>query len=103
MASLASALAGIEVNKKQGDDIRLKLYQLSERLVSGARALGFEVDNSGSFPIVFVVIGGVEQTVKAVNIAWERGLIITPGIFPMVPMNRGIKIFSYRPQYRRAN
>ncbi len=94
VASLASALAGIEVNKKQGDDIRLKLYQLSERLVSGARALGFEVDNSGSFPIVFVVIGGVEQTVKAVNIAWERGLIITPGIFPMVPMNRGGLRFS---------
>ncbi|MBI4785615.1 MAG: aminotransferase class I/II-fold pyridoxal phosphate-dependent enzyme [Chloroflexi bacterium] len=94
VASLASALAGLEVNEKEGDQLRATLYRLSHRLASGARALGYEVDNAGGFPIVFVVTGGYEQTVKAINLAWKYGLLITPGIFPIVPYQRGGLRFS---------
>jgi 7-keto-8-aminopelargonate synthetase-like enzyme len=94
VASLASALAGLEVNEREGDQLRAKLYRLSHRLATGARDLGFEVDNAGGFPIVFVVTGGYERTVKAINLAWEYGLLITPGIFPIVPYRRGGLRFS---------
>jgi 7-keto-8-aminopelargonate synthetase-like enzyme len=56
--------------------------------------LGFEVDNHGSFPIVYVVTGNPEPTVQELNIAWERGLIVSPGIFPAVPLNHGGLRFS---------
>jgi 7-keto-8-aminopelargonate synthetase-like enzyme/acyl carrier protein len=94
VASLASALAGLEVNAREGDQLRATLYRLSHRLATGARDLGFEVDNAGGFPIVFVVTGGYERTVKAINLAWEYGLLITPGIFPIVPYHRGGLRFS---------
>ncbi|MBF0389185.1 MAG: aminotransferase class I/II-fold pyridoxal phosphate-dependent enzyme [Desulfamplus sp.] len=94
VASLASSIAGLDVNEKEGDKLRLRLYKLSERLASGARGLGFEVDNYSSFPIVYVVTGNPEPTVKALNIVWERGLIVSPGIFPAVPMNHGGLRFS---------
>lgn len=94
VASLASSIAGLDVNEKEGDMLRFRLYKLSERLASGARMLGFEVDNYGSFPIVYVVTGNPEPTVQALNIAWERGLIVSPGIFPAVPLNHGGLRFS---------
>jgi 7-keto-8-aminopelargonate synthetase-like enzyme len=40
------------------------------------------------------VIGGVDETVRASQIAWEHGLLITPGVFPAVAMNRGGLRFS---------
>jgi len=89
VACLASALTGIKINEKEGNKLRLKLYHLSERLVSGARSLGFKVDNNGGFPVVFVVTGKPDQTIKAAKIIWSHGLVITPGIFPAVPYNRG--------------
>jgi len=94
VASLASALTGLEVNEKEGDQLRATLYRVSQRLAAGARALGYEVDNTGGFPIVFVVTGGYEQTVKAINLAWEGGLLTSPGIFPAVPYHRGGLRFS---------
>lgn len=94
VASLASALAGLDVNEREGEEIRARLYMLSERLAAGARERGFAVDNYGSFPIVYVVVGAPEPTVKALNIAWERGLLVSPGIFPAVPLNHGGLRFS---------
>lgn len=94
VASLASALAGLEVNAAEGDALRATLHRVSRRLAEGARALGYEVDNTGDFPIVFVVTGGYEQTVRAINLAWEGGLLISPGIFPASPYDRGGLRFS---------
>ncbi|MBF0376203.1 MAG: aminotransferase class I/II-fold pyridoxal phosphate-dependent enzyme [Desulfamplus sp.] len=94
VASLASSLVGIDVNEKEGDNLRLRLYNLSEKLASGARTLGFKVDNQGGFPIIYVVTGEPEHTVNAMNMAWDRGLIVSPGIFPAVPINHGGLRFS---------
>ncbi len=93
-ATLASSLAGLRVNEKEGEAIRDRLYRLTKKFVTEARALGFEVDNNTYFPIVFVVIGKLEDTIKASQIAWEHGLIFTPGVFPAAPANRGGLRFS---------
>jgi len=88
-ATLASGLAGLEVNEREGDTLRDEVYRLSGRLVNGARALGFEVDNSHSFPIVFVVTGDMGKTLAAVRSAESAGILFTPGVFPAVPLSRG--------------
>jgi len=89
-ASLASAIAGLRISRdEEGAAIRQRLLDLTRHLVAGARAAGFAVDNSELFPIVSVRIGAVSNVVEACNILWEQGILITPALFPAVPIDRG--------------
>ena len=107
-ASLASALAGLRISQDdEGSSIRRRLLRLTEQLVAGARALGFAVDNNGLFPLVGVRIGGVPDVVRACNVLWEHGILITPALFPAVPIDRGALRFTVtaantEEQVRRA-
>ncbi|MCP3922177.1 MAG: aminotransferase class I/II-fold pyridoxal phosphate-dependent enzyme [Desulfobacterales bacterium] len=89
VATLASGLSGLKVNESEGDALRSTIFRLSEKLVIGAKNLGFEVDNSHFFPIIYVVIGDMENTLEAIDMAQTEGLLLTPGVFPAVPLNRG--------------
>jgi myxalamid-type polyketide synthase MxaB len=93
-ASLASALAGLRVNAREGDGKRQYVYSLTRRFVEAVRAIGFEVDNGGFFPIVGVVIGGIDEMLKACQLLWEHDILITPAIYPAVPENRNLVRFS---------
>jgi 7-keto-8-aminopelargonate synthetase-like enzyme/acyl carrier protein len=94
VASLASALAGLKLNRRDGDNRRRQIHRLTRRLVAEARRIGFEVDNDSDFPIVGVVIGDWDAMVRACNILWENDILITPATFPAVPMNRSLVRFS---------
>ena len=94
-ASLASALAGLRLSQDyEGAAIRRRLMNLTRRLVAGARASGFSVDNNGLFPLVSVKIGAVSDIVRACNVLWEHGILITPALFPAVPIDRGALRFT---------
>jgi 7-keto-8-aminopelargonate synthetase-like enzyme len=94
-ASLASALAGLRISQgDEGSDIRRRLLSLTRELVAGARALGFAVDNNEMFPLVSVKIGYVPEVVKACKVLWECGILITPALFPAVPIDRGALRFT---------
>jgi len=94
-ASLASAMAGLKISQdEEGSAIRRRLLSLTRQLVDGARAIGFAVDNNGLFPLVSVKIGTVSDVVKACNILWEHGVLITPALFPAVPIDRGALRFT---------
>jgi myxalamid-type polyketide synthase MxaB len=93
-ASLASALAGLTVNAREGDVARRRIWQLARRFVDAVRAIGFEVDNAGYFPVAGVVIGGVEQLVAACRLLWEHDILITPALYPAVPLQRSLVRFS---------
>src|SRR5215208_3190976 len=94
-ASLASALAGLRISQgDEGSDIRRRLLSLTRELVAGARALGFAVDNNEMFPLVSVKIGYVPEVVKACKVLWGRGILITPALFPAVPIDRGALRFT---------
>ena len=93
-ASLASALAGLRVNERDGDDARRRIWRLTSHFVDKVKAIGFEVDNAGSFPVVGVVIGSVEQLVAACRLLWEHDILITPALYPAVPLQRSSVRFS---------
>jgi 8-amino-7-oxononanoate synthase len=94
-ASLASALAGLRISRDdEGADIRRRLLSLTRELVTGARDLGFAVDNNEMFPLVSVKIGYVPEVVKACKILWGHGILITPALFPAVPIERGALRFT---------
>jgi 7-keto-8-aminopelargonate synthetase-like enzyme len=94
VASLASALAGLRVNAREGDDRRRTIYRLTRRFIMAVRALGLEVDNGEDFPIVGVVIGSVEKLVRACQLLWEHDILITPAMYPAVPLHRNLVRFS---------
>ncbi|MGE3619881.1 MAG: aminotransferase class I/II-fold pyridoxal phosphate-dependent enzyme [Acidimicrobiia bacterium] len=88
-ASLASALAGLEVNARSGDALRQRLLDHTLRLSEGLRELGFAVGPHDSFPIITVTIGHVDSTVRACRALWDRGLLLTPAVFPAAPIDAG--------------
>ncbi len=94
VASLASAIAGLKLNRSEGSEWRKQIYKLTYKLVTEARALGFEVVNDNFFPIVGIVIGTTKNVITACNILWDYGILITPALFPIVPMDQGLLRFS---------
>ena len=94
VASLASALAGLRVNAREGDERRRTVFRLTRRFVTAVRDLGFEVDNGEFFPIIGVVIGSFERLVQACRLLWEHDVLITPAFYPAVPLHRNLVRFS---------
>jgi 7-keto-8-aminopelargonate synthetase-like enzyme len=94
VASLASALAGLRVNAREGDQKRRDTYRLTRRFVTAVKEMGFEVDNGAFFPIIGVVVGSFENLVKACKLLWERDVLITPAMYPAVPLDRNLIRFS---------
>jgi acyl carrier protein len=94
-ASLASALTGLRISQDdEGADIRRRLLSLTRELVVGARGLGFAVDNNEMFPLVSIKIGYVPEVIKACKVLWGHGILITPALFPAVPIDRGALRFT---------
>jgi myxalamid-type polyketide synthase MxaB len=94
VACLATALAGLRLNQRDGDARRRHIHRLTRRLVREAISIGFEVDNDSEFPIVGVVMGGWEEMVTACRILWDHDILITPATFPAVPATRNLVRFS---------
>ena len=89
VASLATALAGLRINRREGDALRRHIHRLTMRIIDGARELGLVVENEIGFPALTVVIGAVQQLVDACRVAWEHGILFTPAAFPAMPLERG--------------
>jgi 8-amino-7-oxononanoate synthase len=94
VACLATALAGVRLNRRDGDTRRRHIHRLTSRLVREAVSIGFEVDNDSDFPIVGVVIGGWQELVTTCRILWDHDILITPATFPAVPATRNLVRFS---------
>jgi myxalamid-type polyketide synthase MxaB len=94
VACLATALAGLRLNRRDGDARRRQIHRLTSRLVREALAIGFEVDNDSDFPIVGVVMGELREMVTACRILWDHDILITPATFPAVPATRNLVRFS---------
>ncbi|MEO1060920.1 MAG: aminotransferase class I/II-fold pyridoxal phosphate-dependent enzyme [Actinomycetota bacterium] len=88
VASLATALAGLEVNRREGDELRDRLHRLTQRLLDGVADIGLGTKGD-DFPIVNVVVGPLDDVVKAAKRLWERDLVITPAMFPAMPLDEG--------------
>jgi acyl carrier protein len=88
-ASLASGLAGLRLSRADGDITRTRIFSLTKRLVDGLHRVGLKTDNTNYFPIVFVPLGPVAETLRIWKELWKEGFLITPGVFPATPVDRG--------------
>jgi 8-amino-7-oxononanoate synthase len=93
VASLASVLAGFEVNCARGDQLRAHLYALTDRVLSAVRGLGLDTPNVTGTPIIELpMAAGVDLDQVAAEL-WRRGIYVTLAAYPLVPRDQvGIRI-----------
>ncbi|MCA9689121.1 MAG: aminotransferase class I/II-fold pyridoxal phosphate-dependent enzyme, partial [Myxococcales bacterium] len=94
VAAIATALAALRRNAELGEARRAHVLRLSRQLIEGARALGFTVESPLGFPIITVITGGLDATIRACKALWTHGILITPAVYPAMPLDAGGVRFS---------
>jgi 8-amino-7-oxononanoate synthase len=97
-ASLATVLAGFEVNASRGDQIRRDLYDKTARVLSTVRELGLSTPNVSGFPIIEITLVGVDVDLVG-EFLFSHGVYATLATFPVVPRNQ----VGFRLQITAAN
>jgi 8-amino-7-oxononanoate synthase len=87
-ASLASVLAGMEVNENRGEELRAHLYGLTRRLLDHVAALNAVTLNTSGTPIVELPISPDRDLVEVADVLWRRELFVTLAPYPGVPRDK---------------
>lgn len=87
-ASLASVLAGFDVNEQRGDVLRGDLYRMSRRVLDHARALGVYTPNRSGFPIMEFPLARAEDLYTVGDDLLAQGLYVTLAPYPGVPRDQ---------------
>jgi 8-amino-7-oxononanoate synthase len=98
-ASLATVLAGLEVNEKRGDAIRADLYRKSMKVLDHVRALGLYTPNVGETPVIELPLAAGEDIDAVGKVLWDRGIYVTLAAYPLVPRDQ----IGFRAQVTAAN
>jgi 7-keto-8-aminopelargonate synthetase-like enzyme len=87
---LAATIAAINVvTSEEYDQIRTALDENVQHLVSGANQLGLFV-LGGLVPIVSILVGSEEETLRAGRFLFDRGYYVQSVVFPAVPHGAGV-------------
>ncbi|TXS52172.1 aminotransferase class I/II-fold pyridoxal phosphate-dependent enzyme [Streptomyces sp. t39] len=84
-ASLATALAGLQVNDRRGDELRSDLYRKTARVLDHVRGLGLATPNTDGLPIIELPLGDDSDLDAVGDFLWHRGIYVTLAAYPLVP------------------
>ena len=98
-ASLATVLAGMEVNAKRGDAIRADLYRKTRMVLDHVRALGVYTPNVDNTPIIELPLAAGQDIDVIGKTLWDRGIYVTLAAYPLVPRDQ----VGFRAQVTAAN
>ncbi|MEW1927627.1 aminotransferase class I/II-fold pyridoxal phosphate-dependent enzyme [Streptomyces sp. NPDC088360] len=87
-ASLATALAGLEVNDRRGDAIRADLHRKTVRVLDHVAGIGLKTLNSDQLPIVEIPLADASDLDAVAGFLWEQGIYVTLAAYPLVPRDR---------------
>jgi 8-amino-7-oxononanoate synthase len=85
VASLATVLAGFDVNEVRGDALRASLWQLTDRVLTAMRMLGIETPNRSGLPIIEVPLRDHSRIDAVGRFLFDRGVYVTLAAYPLVP------------------
>ncbi|MGI5404065.1 aminotransferase class I/II-fold pyridoxal phosphate-dependent enzyme [Streptomyces sp. CA-135486] len=92
-ASLATVLAGLDLNDRRGDAIRADLYRKTMRVLDHLGALGVWTPNASGLPIIEIPLADGADMDAAATFLWDRGIYVTLAAYPLVPRDKvGIRI-----------
>ncbi|MFT3712966.1 MAG: pyridoxal phosphate-dependent aminotransferase family protein [Archangium sp.] len=89
-AALATALAGLEVNEREGEALRDTMYGFSKRIAEGYRRQGIATDNDNAFPIVSAYVGSADNVARGGQLLFDDGINVTMQAYPIVPKDKGV-------------
>jgi 8-amino-7-oxononanoate synthase len=84
-ASLATVLAGLDLNAERGDALRAHLYHLSRRVLDHLETLGVQTPNTSGFPLIQIPLHHGGDLLAVARRLFERGLYVTLAPYPGVP------------------
>ena len=99
VASLATVLAGLEVNERRGDALRGELYSLTARLLTALERLDIETPNRSGLPIIEIPLRHYDRIGDVGRFLFERGVYVTLAAYPLVPKDE----VGFRVQLTAAN
>jgi 8-amino-7-oxononanoate synthase len=99
VASLATTLAGLEVNDARGDVLRAGIWQKTDRVLKHLEQLGVHTPNTSGLPIIEVPLARHEEIGDVGCFLFESGIYATLAAYPLVPRNE----VGFRVQVTAAN
>jgi 8-amino-7-oxononanoate synthase len=85
IASLATTLAGLDVNERRGDALRADLFDKTRRVLETLDRIGVRTPNRDGFPIIEVPLAREEQIGPAGEFLFDHGIYATLAAYPLVP------------------
>ena len=99
VASLATVLAGFDVNERRGEELRGTLHRHTVRVLQTLKELGVHTPNRSELPIVEVPLRDHERIDAVGRLLFERGVYVTLAAYPLVPKAE----VGFRVQLTAAN
>ena len=99
VASLATALVGLEVNGTRGDMIRADLARKTRRLLGAIYEMGIHTPNTSGYPIIEIPLATHDELDELGRYLFEHGQYATLAAYPLVPKNE----VGFRIQVTAAN
>jgi 8-amino-7-oxononanoate synthase len=85
VASLATVLAGLDVNEQRGDELRRVLCEHTRRVLDCLERLGVDTPNRSGFPIIEIPLQDYRRIAEVGQLLFDRGVYVTLAAFPLVP------------------
>ena len=99
VASLATVLAGLDLNAARGDTVRAGLWEKTNRVLRTLERLGIHTPNHSGFPIIEIPLARSEEIGAVGRFLFENGVYATLAAYPLVPRNE----VGFRIQVTAAN
>jgi 8-amino-7-oxononanoate synthase len=99
VASLATVLAGFDVNERRGEELRANVHRLSARVLDALARLGVSTPNHSGLPIVEIPLRDHRRIDHVGRFLFDRGVYVTLAAYPLVPRHE----VGFRVQLTAAN
>jgi 8-amino-7-oxononanoate synthase len=85
IASLATVIAGLEVNNRRGDVVRAGLWRKTATVLEHLDRLGVHTPNRSGFPIIEVPLARDSDIDAVGRFLFDNGIYVTLAAYPLVP------------------
>ncbi len=99
VASLATTLAGFDVNERRGEELRERVWRHTARVTECLARLEVHTPNRSGLPIVEIPLRDHERIGEVGQLLFDRGVYVTLAAYPLVPRDE----VGFRVQLTAAN
>ncbi len=99
VASLATTLAGLQVNERRGEELRERVWTHTGRVLQCLERLGVATPNHSGMPIVEIPLRDHRRIGEVGQLLFDRGVYVTLAAYPLVPREE----VGFRVQVTAAN